>query len=70
MKSALPHISVLVGSGMDVASAAGLMAHADGAIAGTSLKHDGVVAAPVDVDRVRALRAAMLEATLPVIPPE
>ncbi len=60
VKSALPGTPVLIGSGFEPASAAALMAHADGAIAGTSLKRDGIVSAPVDPERVRALRAAML----------
>lgn len=60
VKQAVPTTPVLIGSGFGVESAAALMAHADGAIAGTSLKQDGEVAAPVDAERVRALRAAML----------
>ena len=60
VKSAVPGTPVLIGSGLGVESAAALMEHADGAIAGTSLKQDGDVSAPVDVERVRALRAAML----------
>jgi predicted TIM-barrel enzyme len=35
------------------------MEYADGAIAGTGLKQDGVVTAAVDADRVRAVRDAM-----------
>ena len=59
VKAALPDTPLLIGSGFDAASAAALMAHADGAIAGTSLKKSGVVLEPIDIDRVRALRAAM-----------
>jgi hypothetical protein len=51
---------VLVGSGFDRTTAARLLASgAAGAIVGTSLKADGQVSAPVDHERVRALRAAM-----------
>ncbi len=46
---------VLVGSGVTEASAATLLKHADGLIAGTWLKHEGHLDRPVDVDRVRRL---------------
>lgn len=69
VKSALPNTPLLIGSGFDAGSAKQLMAHADGAIAGTSLKRDGLVSAPVDTDRVRALREAMLD-TNPSADPE
>ena len=59
VKAILPHTPVLIGSGFDLASARALLAYADGAIVGTSLKHDGHVANPVDPARVQALRAAM-----------
>ena len=59
VKAVLPDTPLLIGSGFDAASAAALMAHADGAIAGTSLKKSAVVSEPIDIDRVRALRAAM-----------
>jgi membrane complex biogenesis BtpA family protein len=50
---------VLVGSGLTEANAAELMALAGGAIVGTWVKQDGDVRRPVDVERVRRLRAAM-----------
>ncbi|HZP84734.1 MAG TPA: BtpA/SgcQ family protein [Chthonomonadaceae bacterium] len=50
---------VLVGSGFNVRTARSLLAHADGAIVGTSLKRGGLVSEPVEGERVRALRAAM-----------
>lgn len=59
IKAVLPHTPVLIGSGFDTTSASALLAHADGAIVGTSLKHDGHVANPVDPARVQSLRAAM-----------
>ncbi len=62
VKEAVPATPVLIGSGLDARSAPGLLARADGAIVGTSLKRDGRVAGPVDVERVRALRAAMMGA--------
>ena len=50
---------IIVGSGVDVENASVVLAKADGAIVGTSLKRDGRVGAPVDVDRVRRLVAAV-----------
>jgi len=62
VKAVLPDTPLLVGSGANVHTAASLLAHADGAIVGTSLKRDGDVAAPVDPERVRALKNAMAAA--------
>ena len=59
VKLAAPHTPVLIGSGFDADTAPAMLAHADGAIVGTSLKYDGQVANPVDPARVRALRQAM-----------
>lgn len=59
VKAAVPQTPLLVGSGFDARSAPALLAHADGAIVGTSLKREGNVAEAVDVGRVRQLRAAM-----------
>lgn len=49
---------ILVGSGLDVENAAALLAHASGAIVGSSIKEAGVHS-PVDLERVAALRSAM-----------
>ena len=62
VKAALPGTRLLIGSGLNAETAPALIVHADGAIAGTNLKQDGDVAAPVEPDRVRAVRAAMLGA--------
>jgi membrane complex biogenesis BtpA family protein len=59
VKSVLPSTPVLIGSGFDLDTAASLLAHADGAIVGTSLKPHNDVSQPVHPDRVRLLRAAM-----------
>ena len=59
VKAAVPQTPVLVGSGVDVRDARTLLREADGAIVGSSLKIDGVVSNPVDVDRVRALVAVV-----------
>jgi uncharacterized protein len=48
-------LPVLVGSGLSVGNAFDLMAKADGAIVGTSLKENGQWWGRVSVDRVRAL---------------
>ena len=60
VKTAVPGTPVLIGSGFDAQTAPALLAHADGAIVGTSLKRDGRVAEAVDAARVRQLRAAMM----------
>lgn len=49
---------VVIGSGLSVDNVDELLAHADAAIVGTWLKHDGVVRNPVDPQRVRTLVAA------------
>lgn len=70
LKAVLPQTPVLIGSGFDAASADALLTHADGAIVGTSLKRNGVVSEPVDAERVRVLRAAMLRTVrVPLAPP-
>jgi membrane complex biogenesis BtpA family protein len=50
---------LLVGSGCTEANAALLLNHADGVIVASSLKRDGVLANPVDPQRVRQLRQAL-----------
>jgi membrane complex biogenesis BtpA family protein len=57
-RAALPDIPLLVGSGVTVATVAETLTIADGVIAGTALKVDGVTTAPVDVERVRRFVAA------------
>ncbi len=55
VKGALPDVPLLVGSGVTEESIEALLAVADGAIIGTSLKRDGLVENPVDPERVRRL---------------
>jgi hypothetical protein len=57
LREAMPDVPLLVGSGLTAENAA-LFGDADAAIAGTSIKHDGGVEAPVDRDRVARLVAA------------
>lgn len=52
----LPSTPLLVGSGLTDANAERLLENADGAIVGTWLKEEGVLEAPVDLQRVRRLR--------------
>jgi hypothetical protein len=59
VKASVPTTPVLIGSGFDLESAKILLAHADGAIVGTSLKQNGELSAPVESSRVRALKDAM-----------
>jgi len=55
VRAAAPHTPVLVGSGATAETAAELLTVADGLIVGTGVKRDGILANPVDVDRVRRL---------------
>lgn len=47
---------LLIGSGLDARNAKSMLAHADGAIVGTSLKRGGAVGEPVELARVAKLR--------------
>ena len=55
MRSAVPDVPILVGSGVTPETAADLLSLADALIVGTSLKRDGDVSKPVDPERVRRL---------------
>ena len=48
VRSLIPHHTLVVGSGMAAASAASILAIADGAIVGTSIKIDGKIQNPID----------------------
>jgi uncharacterized protein len=54
---------VLVGSGVSAGTVAQFMPEANGFIVGTWAKRDGVVSNPVELERVRRLRAAIDAAT-------
>ena len=58
VRAAVPSAAVYVGSGATAETIPGLMTVAHGVIVGTAAKKDGVLANPVDVDRVRAIVAA------------
>ena len=55
VRSAVPDVPILVGSGVTPETAAELLSIADALIVGTSLKHGGDVSQPVDPARVRRL---------------
>jgi membrane complex biogenesis BtpA family protein len=59
VRAAVQGAAIYVGSGVTEANAALLLAHADGAIVGTALKHGGRVSAPVDPERVQRMRRAL-----------
>ncbi len=56
VRKALPNAPLLIGSGLDERNARKLLAHVDGAIVGTALKHGGQVGERVDPERVRRMR--------------
>lgn len=62
VKAAVPATPVLIGSGFKSDNATELLAYAQGAIVGTSLKQDGIVSHPIDTERVRALKEIMKNA--------
>src|SRR5207248_5521183 len=57
VRSAVPDVPLLVGSGVTPETAAELLSVADALIVGTAVKRDGDVTAPVDIERVRRLVA-------------
>jgi uncharacterized protein len=58
VRAAVGRFPIWIGSGLTPDNAAALWPRCDGAIVGTFVKRGGRVAAPVDVERVRAMRAA------------
>ena len=61
IKSSVPQVPVLVGSGIDESNIGTFLSVGDGAIVGTSLKVDGKIDNPVDPDRVARLAAKFSE---------
>ena len=55
VRKAVPDTLVLVGSGVDDSNIWRVLEHADGAIIGTSLKRGGLVANPVEAERVERM---------------
>jgi len=58
VRSAVPNVPLLIGSGVTAETAAEFLSVADGLIVGTSVKRDGDVEQPVDRARVEKLVAA------------
>src|SRR5216683_844520 len=58
VRGAVPEAPLLVGSGASPETVAELLSVADAVIVGTSIKRDGQLSNPVDVERVRRLVAA------------
>jgi membrane complex biogenesis BtpA family protein len=58
VRGAVPEAPLLVGSGTTPETVAELLSVADAVIVGTSVKRDGRLANPVDIERVRRLVAA------------
>jgi membrane complex biogenesis BtpA family protein len=58
VRGAVPEAPLLVGSGASAETVADLLSVADAVIVGTSIKRDGRLSSPVDVERVRRLVAA------------
>ena len=59
IKRAVGAFPVWLGSGLNEQNASALWPLCDGAIVGTALKEQGIVARPVDAERVRRLRRAL-----------
>jgi membrane complex biogenesis BtpA family protein len=59
VRAAVPRTPIYVGSGARPDTIVGLLCHADGVIAGTAMKVDGIVTNPVDLASVRALVQAL-----------
>lgn len=59
VREALPNTPILIGSGSNAENCSALLAIADGIIVASSLKRQGLVENPIDVERVRNLVKAV-----------
>jgi uncharacterized protein len=59
VRRAIPDAPIFLGSGISAENAATLLQHADGAIVGSALQHDGKAGQPVDAARVEQLMDAV-----------
>ena len=59
VRQALPDTPILIGSGASAENCSALLAIANGIIVASSLKRQGLVENPIDVERVRALVKAV-----------
>ena len=55
LRLALPHASILIGSGLNLSNVRQVLSHADGAIVGTYFHEDADLLKPLDATRVRTL---------------
>jgi len=63
LRASLGPTPLLVGSGLDAANAAALLAHVDGAIVGSALEREGRAGEPVEEQRVAQMRACFERAS-------
>ena len=61
VRQALPHTPMFVGSGASKKNVKSLLRYADGVIVASSLKRQGILENPVDVEQVRALTNTVKE---------
>lgn len=59
VRDALPDTPILIGSGASIDNCSALLKCADGLIVASSLKRQGILENPIDVDRVRSLVKAV-----------
>jgi membrane complex biogenesis BtpA family protein len=67
VRDALPNTPIMIGSGSNAENCSALLAIADGIIVASSLKRQGLVENPIDVERVRSLVKAV-QAVQPLQP--
>ncbi len=60
VKTVLPDCPLLIGSGIDKNNVSSLLKAADGGIVGSSLKRQGNLENPIDVERVRELKSSFV----------
>jgi uncharacterized protein len=65
VREALPETPILIGSGATKENISGLLGTADGVIVASSLKRQGVLENPVDVERVRSFVSMVKNAHVP-----
>ncbi len=62
VRSAVPDTPILIGSGTSAANVKALLGTADGIIVASSLKRQGVLENPIDLERVRSLMSVVNQA--------
>ena len=64
VRTTLPDCPLLAGSGVDKNNIGKILSMADGAIVGSSLKRQGIIENPIDMERVRELKTSSLTALI------